>query len=175
MAGAVMFSSKTNCSVVSVSENSNPTLLAQIHMSEYVSLPVLEGLRIQEETYVQSDEAFKETAFEILCETTERLSIVTEDCTVVTSCTISKEDVFLEHRNEYLIGLSDEAVVDGLKEALLTKGVGETIQLKGVDFDDYESIDLRLTIEDILNITYPLTDTYMQTYTEYESFEAIKT
>ena len=156
-----------------VSSSSNPSLFSQMDdISSYVSLPVLEGMQIEEVIEEKKyDDTEKELTDSILKGAGE-LKKVTDECTVSMDFTISQKGKFVERKKNNLIGIGNKTLSSEAEEKLIGMKTGESADLgKLEEFLSYKNKEVYVKINAVYNIEYPITDDYMQKNTEYNSLE----
>lgn len=151
----------------------NISLISELKTEQYVSLPVLEGMVILEDTVKHTDMSETE-AYEILFQSAKRIDMVDDDCTVIANCTLSKNGLFVERFTGYPIGIRKQRVSEEISEALSGKGTGSTVKVEDISFEGHTGIDLSISITEILDMPYPVSDSYMKEHTEYSSLEDMK-
>lgn len=146
-----------------------PERLSQININDYVSLPVIEGLKVHE-AEEEDVEADTKAAFEKILETAEKLDIVYEHCTVIADITISDGDDFIERFTNEPIGVG--GLGTDLDKALVGADTSDSVKVSNVPyFLGYSNVDVRIKIKEIYNMEYPVTEEYMKTHTEYTSLD----
>lgn len=155
-----------------VSNVSSPTLFSQVDVSSYVSLPVLEGMQVEEEVEEKNyDDTEKEITDTILKNAGE-LKKVTEECTVSMDFTISQKGKYVDRKKEYLVGIGNRTLPSDVEEKLIGMKKGDSTDLGKVEeFLTYSNKEVYVKINAIYNIEYPITDDYMTKNTEYSSLE----
>ena len=155
-----------------VSNVSSPTLFSQVDVSSYVSLPVLEGMQVEEEVEEKNyDDTEKEITDTILKNAGE-LKKVTEECTVSMDFTISQKGKYVDRKKEYLVGIGNRTLPSDVEEKLIGMKKGDSTDLGKVEeFLTYSNKEVYVKINAIYNIEYPITDDYMSKNTEYSSLE----
>lgn len=145
----------------------SPLLLSDVRMPEYVSLPVFEGMEIEESTNLEDDAVAQEEAYQELLRNADVLSAPGEDCTIICDVTISRDTEFLDKLSDHSLSSKDElgkAVVEYLEEHPGEKN----IRLDGMYHDSNATFDI--SIKQFYNIPYPVSDDYMKKNTQYNSF-----
>lgn len=150
----------------------SPLLLSEVHMPDYVSLPIFEGMDIEEASNVDDEESARAAAYEELLRTAGKLTEPSGDCTAVCDITVSRANLFIESLSDYPLGLQKDI---GKKAAdFLKENPGETsIRLEHVTFNHFEDVNLDITVKGIYDIPEPVSDKYMKEHTEYDSFSSM--
>lgn len=170
---AVSFGSNTVRDKPEQKKAEGAMLISDMDLDEYVSLPVFEGI-ILEETASQLDYAEVEKSVETaLLESAGTLDTVEGDCTISATCAISQEGEYKETMNNYLIGASSSGTKqNNLNKLLNGLHVGESARYEPEnEFEGYSGAEVYITIKEIYDIPYPITDKYMEAHTEYSSFK----
>ena len=151
-----------------------PALLSDINIPQYVSLPVLQSITIEEAEIAGYKDAEKE-ALNSVVNMADKLQYVDRACTALIDYTVSKDNEFLDRQYDFLYYVPmDKNLMDGrLMEAFHGKGTGEMFSVMSVKFLDYQNADVQITIKELYDMPYPLTDQYMAKHTEYASFAAM--
>lgn len=148
-------------------------LISELKTEQYVSLPVLEGMIILEDAAMHTDLSEKE-AYEMLFQSAKRINVVEGECTVIANCTLSKNGLFVERFTAYPIGIHKLHTSEVIEDALSGKENGSVVKVEGISFEGNTGIDLSITITEILDMPYPVSNTYMKKHTEYSSLEDMK-
>lgn len=156
-----------------VSNESSPTLFSQVgDMSDYVSLPVLEGMQVDEIVEEKNYDDTEKELIDSILKSAGELKKVTEECTVSLDFTISKKGKFVERQKNYLVGIGNRTLNSDVEEKLIGMKKGESADLgKTEEFLKYKNKEVYVKINAIYNIEYPITDDYMQKNTEYNSLD----
>lgn len=159
----------------------SPELLSEINMTQYVSLPasfydidIVEDLDNIEVTEANVDDVM----YEQLLKSASYLQDVESDGeTLIVDYTITQGGAVQEVKSNYMLGYSsntktyDRTVYDALKGQV----IGTPIHLEGVSFGGYNNATVDLTIVNIVNMPYPVTDKYISQYTEYNNVYDMRT
>ena len=155
-------------------QSAAPEVITDLDTAAYVSLPAIEMLQYTEEgtdTEAVSND-YEQAAIDQLFATAKKLDAVTDDCTVICDCMVSKDGNYIKEMTDYPLSI-DSDLPDTVRDNLTGKTAGETITIQDVEgFEDVEEpgIDLMVTVKQVLGIPYPVTDNYMKKNTEYQSF-----
>lgn len=175
MLGMAYFYADATEEVEHTSIRTAPVLFSEIDPLQYVSLPVLESITIYEdfketESVSENEEKYM-NAFGMLVQSSERLSEVRKDCTVIINVMISKDGEFLKRCTEIPIGMKKDSLDERIYDSLINRKNGESMYISDVSFMDETGVDVSISIVSILNMPYPVTDQYMKSHTEYDSFD----
>lgn len=151
----------------------NALLLSDMDLDEYVSLPVFEGITLEESAGQLDYMEVQRSVETALLEASGILDTVEGDCTIVATCAISQDDEYKETMNGYIIGVSSSgSTQNNLSKLLNGLHVGESVRYEPEnEFEGYTGAEVYITIKGIYNIPYPVTDKYMEAHTEYSSFQ----
>jgi uncharacterized protein (UPF0216 family) len=156
-----------------MSSASSPVLFSQVSdISSYVSLPVLEGMQVEEVVEEKNyDDTEKEIVYTLLKNAGE-LKKVSEECTVSMDFTISQKGKFVERKKNYLVGIGNRTLDPDIEEKLIGMKPGDSADLGKVEeFLKYKNKEVYVKVNAVYNIEYPITDDYMQKNTEYSSLD----
>lgn len=154
-----------------------PESLSEINIRDYVSLPVMETLVIEnekpEDTGMTSAEAQKK-ALDWLQGMATELKTVTDSCSMIVDYQIMDGEVELETDNEATWGMDDKTLPDEIKQGLSEASVGDKLKIRDISqFGDYMDVSANITIRKIYDMQYPVTDDYIKKYTEFATFSEL--
>ena len=151
--------------------SSSPLNLSDVCMEEYVSLPVFEGMEIEESTTVEDDEVAQKEAYQEILKTADKLTVPNKNSTIICDITISKNKEFLDKYEDQSIGTKSDF------GAALLKILGVDTSQKNIRmewaYNDIEDATYDIIIKEIYNIPFPITKDYMQKHTQYDSFSSM--
>lgn len=152
-----------------------PELLSDINMTQYVSLPasfsnidIVEDLDNIEITENNVDDIL----YDKLLSTASHLSTVSDDnILLIADYTTQKNSAVVETKTGFKIGYSKKSTVydSNVYKALKDVTIGTPIHVDGVTFNGKDDVSLDITITNIYNIPYPVTDKYISANTEYSN------
>lgn len=158
-----------------VTKVKSPELLSEINMTSYVSLPasfsdvdIVEDLDNIEVT----EENVDTVMYDQLFSTARHLATVDgDDKLIVANYTITKDGQVKDVKNDAYIGYSQKSEMydDTIKRALSGAVVGTPIHVEGAKFDGVEDAIVDITITDIYDMPYPVTNNYIKDNTGYEN------
>lgn len=152
-----------------------PELLSDINMTQYVSLPasfsnidIVEDLDNIEITEKNVDDIL----YDKLLSTASHLSTVSDDnILLIADYTTQKNSAVVETKTGFKIGYSKKSTVydSNVYKALKDVTIGTPIHVDGVTFNGKDDVSLDITITNIYNMPYPVTDKYISANTEYSN------
>lgn len=152
-----------------------PELLSDINMTQYVSLPasfsnidIVEDLDNIEVTEDNVDDVL----YDKLLSTAAHLSTAsTDNILLITDFTVTKNSSVIETETGFKLGYSQDSIVydENVYAALKDAAIGNPIHVEDVSFNGNDGVTLDLTITNIYNIPYPVTDSYISENTEYDN------
>lgn len=149
---------------------SSPLLLSETKMTNYVSLPIFEGMVIEETTNLEDDAIAKQEAYQELFRTAEKLAAPKSNSLIICDITISQDTNFLDKLTDYY--LSSEKGLGASLCKYLSEHPGEkNIRLDGKYNDSDVTFDIG--IKEFYNIPYPVSADYIKKHTEYSSFSSM--
>ena len=156
-----------------VSSASSPVLFSQVSdISSYVSLPVLEGMQVEEVVEEKNYDDTEKEIVDTLLKNAGELKKVSEECTVSMDFTISQKGKFVERKKNYLVGIGNRTLDSDIEEKLIGMKPGDSADLGKVEeFLKYRNKEVYVKVNAVYNIEYPITDDYMQKNTEYSSLD----
>lgn len=156
-----------------MSSASSPGLFSQVSdISSYVSLPVLEGMQVEEVVEEKNYDDTEKEIVDTLLKNAGELKKVSEECTVSMDFTISQKGKFVERKKNYLVGIGNRTLDPDIEEKLIGMKPGDSADLGKVEeFLKYKNKEVYVKINVVYNIEYPITDDYMQKNTEYSSLD----
>lgn len=156
-----------------VSSASSPVLFSQVSdISSYVSLPVLEGMQVEEVVEEKNYDDTEKEIVDTLLKNAGELKKVSEECTVSMDFTISQKGKFVERKKNYLVGIGNRTLDPDIEEKLIGMKPGDSADLGKVEeFLKYKNKEVYVKVNAVYNIEYPITDDYMQKNTEYSSLD----
>ena len=156
-----------------MSSASSPGLFSQVSdISSYVSLPVLEGMQVEEVVEEKNYDDTEKEIVDTLLKNAGELKKVSEECTVSMDFTISQKGKFVERKKNYLVGIGNRTLDPDIEEKLIGMKPGDSADLGKVEeFLKYKNKEVYVKINAVYNIEYPITDDYMQKNTEYSSLD----
>lgn len=161
-----------------VSKVKSPELLSEIDMTSYVSLPEsFSDIDITEDldNIEVTDDNVQDVMYEQLDKTADRLGSVQSDSsdniTLIVDYTITQKGKVKEVKSNFKMAYSDNSKIysDDVYTALSNAKKGDTVRVTDTTFNGVENASVDITISDILNMPYPVTDDYIQNNTEYDS------
>lgn len=156
-------------------QSAAPDEVTDLSTAAYVSLPAIETLQYAEEQATDirnGSDDYEQAALDQLFAAARKLDTVADGCTVICDCMVSKDGNYIKEMDDYPLGI-DGSLDDAVYDNLIDRTIGETVTVQDVaGFEDLEEtgMDLMITIKQILDIPYPVTDNYMKNNTEYQSF-----
>lgn len=156
-----------------MSSASSPALFSQVSdISSYVSLPVLEGMQVEEVVEEKNYDDTEKEIVDTLLKNAGELKKVSEECTVSMDFTISQKGKFVERKKNYLVGIGNRTLDPDIEEKLIGMKPGDSADLGKVEeFLKYKNKEVYVKVNAVYNIEYPITDDYMQKNTEYSSLD----
>lgn len=156
-----------------MSSASSPVLFSQVSdISSYVSLPVLEGMQVEEVVEEKNYDDTEKEIVDTLLKNAGELKKVSEECTVSMDFTISQKGKFVERKKNYLVGIGNRTLDPDIEEKLIGMKPGDSADLGKVEeFLKYKNKEVYVKVNAVYNIEYPITDDYMQKNTEYSSLD----
>lgn len=156
-----------------MSSTSSPVLFSQVSdISSYVSLPVLEGMQVEEVVEEKNYDDTEKEIVDTLLKNAGELKKVSEECTVSMDFTISQKGKFVERKKNYLVGIGNRTLDPDIEEKLIGMKPGGSADLGKVEeFLKYKNKEVYVKVNAVYNIEYPITDDYMQKNTEYSSLD----
>lgn len=161
-----------------VSKVKSPELLSEIDMTSYVSLPEsFSDIDITEDldNIEVTDDNVQDVMYEQLDKTADRLGLVQSDkgnnTTLIVDYTITQKSKVKEVKSNFKMAYSGKSKIysDDVYTALNNAKKGDTVRVTDTTFNGVENASVDITISDILNMPYPVTDKYIQNNTEYDS------
>lgn len=163
-----------------VSKVESPELLSEINMTSYVSLPssfsdvdIVEDLDNIEVT----EENVDDVMYAQLMNTATHLATVEKnDVTLIMDYTITKDGSVKEVESGFKVGYENKSQFydNNVYKALKGVAVGNPIRLEHVTFNNVEDAAVDLTITNVLDMPYPVTDKYIEKNTEYDSIYSMR-
>lgn len=161
-------------------KSTSPELLSDIDMPSYVSLPAsfanIDIVEDLDDISVTEDNV-EDVMYEQLLSTAGNMATIEDDdLMLVVNYTVTQGNSVKEVESGYKMGfkqgspLYDETVYDALNEL----SVGVPVHLDGVYFNGYSDVTLDLTVTEIYNMPYPVTDDYIEEKTEYNGVSDMK-
>lgn len=164
-----------------VSKVKAPELLSEINMSAYVSLPasfsdidIIENIDNIDVTEDNVDNIMYEKLFS----TAKHLATLDgDDKLIIADYTVTQGTEVKDVRSNVRIGYKGDSLLynDAMHEALKDAAVGMPVHAEHVMFDNMEDVTVDMTITDIYDMPYPVTDSYVSQATGYESIFAMRT
>lgn len=158
-----------------VTKVKSPELLSEIDMPAYVSLPAsFADINITEnlDNIEITEENVSDIMYDKLFRTAKHLATLDDsDKLIVADYTITKDGEVKEVKSDAYIGyendssLYDEKMFDELQDA----AVGVPLHIENVTFSGISNAIVDITITDIFDMPYPVTDEYISENTEYEN------
>jgi len=137
-----------------------------------VSLPVLEGMQVEEVVEEKNYDDTEKEIVDTLLKNAGELKKVSEECTVSMDFTISQKGKFVERKKNYLVGIGNRTLDPDIEEKLIGMKPGDSADLGKVEeFLKYKHKEVYVKVNAVYNIEYPITDDYMQKNTEYSSLD----
>ena len=161
-----------------VSKVKSPELLSEIDMTSYVSLPEsFSDIDITEDldNIEVTDDNVQDVMYEQLDKTADRLGSVQsasrDNITLIVDYTVTQKGKVKEVKSNFKMAYSDNSKIysDDVYTALNNAKKGDTVRVTDTNFNGVEDVSVDITISDILNMPYPVTDDYIQNNTEYDS------
>lgn len=161
-----------------VSKVKSPELLSEIDMTSYVSLPEsFSDIDITEDldNIEVTDDNVQDVMYEQLDKTADRLGSVQsasrDNITLIVDYTVTQKGKVKEVKSNFKMAYSDNSKIysDDVYTALNNAKKGDTVRVTDTNFNGVEDASVDITISDILNMPYPVTDDYIQNNTEYDS------
>lgn len=161
-----------------VSKVKSPELLSEIDMTSYVSLPEsFSDIDITEDldNIEVTDDNVQDVMYEQLDKTADRLGSVQsasrDNITLIVDYTVTQKGKVKEVKSKFKMAYSDNSKTysDDVYTALNNAKKGDTVRVTDTTFNGVEDASVDITISDILNMPYPVTDDYIQNNTEYDS------
>lgn len=161
-----------------VSKVKSPELLSEIDMTSYVSLPEsFSDIDITEDldNIEVTDDNVQDVMYEQLDKTADRLGSVQsasrDNITLIVDYTVTQKGKVKEVKSNFKMAYSDNSKIysDDVYTALNNAKKGDTVRVTDTNFNGVENVSVDITISDILNMPYPVTDDYIQNNTEYDS------
>lgn len=161
-----------------VSKVKSPELLSEIDMTSYVSLPEsFSDIDITEDldNIEVTDDNVQDVMYEQLDKTADRLGSVqldsNDNITLIVDYTVTQKGKVKEVKSNFKMAYSDNSKIynDDVYTALNNAKKGDTVRVTDTTFNGVEDASVDITISDILNMPYPVTDDYIQNNTEYDS------
>lgn len=158
-----------------VTKVKSPELLSQINMTQYVSLPAsFSDIDITEDldNITVTEDNVDNVMYDQLLKTATHLGAVMNDGeTLIADYTITQNNEVKEVKTNQMIGYSSSSKLYGedVFQALANAAVGQAVHMENVTFDGYENAIVDMTITNIYDMPYPVTDDYIAGNTEYDS------
>lgn len=162
-----------------VSKVEAPELLSELDMTSYVSLPEsFSDIDITEDldNIDVTDDNVQDVMYEQLDKTADRLTFVQDKnskdaVTLIVDYTITQDGKVKEVKNNFKMTYSNKSKIygDDVYKALNGAETGETVRATDTTFNGAENVNVDITISEILNMPYPVTDEYVKKNTEYDS------
>lgn len=192
LAGAICFISaglyinKQNAGIEYVEEPvtkvKSPELLSEINMTQYVSLPasfsdidIVEDLDNIEVTEDNVDDVM----YEQLDKTASHLATIESDnnITILMDYTVTQDNQVKDVKNEFKTAYTSKSKVydDTVYEALKNAAIGASVHVENASFNGFDNAIVDITITDIIDMPYPVTDEYISKNTEYNSVYNMRT
>ena len=161
-----------------VSKVKSPELLSEIDMTSYVSLPEsFSDIDITEDldNIEVTDDNVQDVMYEQLDKTADRLGSVQsasrDNITLIVDYTVTQKGKVKEVKSNFKMAYSDNSKIysNDVYTALNNAKKGDTVRVTDTNFNGVEDVSVDITISDILNMPYPVTDDYIQNNTEYDS------
>ena len=158
-----------------VSKVKSPELLSEIDMTSYVSLPEsFSDIDITEDldNIEVTDDNVQDVMYEQLDKTADRLGSVqldsNDNITLIVDYTVTQKGKVKEVKSNFKMAYSDNSKIynDDVYTALNNAKKGDTVRVTDTTFNGVEDASVDITISDILNMPYPVTDDYIQNNTE---------
>lgn len=157
-----------------VTKVKSPELLSEINMTSYVSLPasfsdidIVENLDNIEVTEENVDTVMYDQLFKTANQST---SLDSDGKTMVIDYTVTQDNEVKEVKSNEVMGYDSKSTVydTTVFKSLKDKEVGSSLHLDDVtSFNGYENVSLDITIKDIYDMPYPVTDNYIKKHTSY--------
>ena len=179
---AGLYINKNNAGMINTTQESvqkvkSPELLSDINMTQYVSLPasfsdidIVEDLDNIEVT----EDNVNDIIYDKLLSTATHLSTASDDgILLMVDYTVTKNGAVVDTQTNFKLGynqdseLYDEKFHDALKDV----AIGTPVHIEDVFFNGNENATVDLTVTNIYNMPYPVTDNYIGENTEYQRFQ----
>lgn len=145
----------------------SPLLLSDIRMTDYVSLPIFEGMEIEETTNIEDNAVAKKEAYQELLRMAEKLTAPAANSTIICDVKISRDTAFIDKLEDYSV--STQTSLGKTITEYLSEHPGETnIRMDGTYNGSAATLDIN--IKGFYNIPYPVSNDYMKKHTQYNSF-----
>lgn len=157
-----------------------PELLSQIDMTSYVSLPEsFEDIDIVEnlDDIKVTEENVESVMYDQLMKSATQLDTLEgNEKTITMDYTIVKDGDVKEVKTGFVTGYSDESSIYGEKtyKALKDVSVNTPVHIENATFNGFDDAIVDITITNILDMPYPVTDDYISENTEYDSVYNMK-
>lgn len=156
-------------------------LLSQINMPSYVRLPasfsnvdIVENL----DDITVTENNVDDVMYETLQNTASHLAAVEGSGELlIVNYTTTKDSKVQTVEANYWLGYSEDSTDydSTVYEGLIGTAIGETAHFEGVSFEGEDGVNVDITINDIYNMPYPVTDSYIAGNTEYSSVYNMRT
>lgn len=157
-----------------------PELLSDVNMSAYVSLPAsFSNIDIVEnlDDISVTEDNVEDIMYEKLLDTATHLAkIDRENVMLVANYTITKDNAVQDVQSGFRFGYKSKSLLydETVFKALAGTNVGTPIHLEHVFFNGNTDCNLDITVTEIFNMPYPVTDKYVSSKTEYSSVTKMK-
>ena len=172
IAAALYTSPKADITVSATKDYVSPTLLSQINTDDYVVLPVLEGITVQEQASEDQEDysSLEQEMIRDIVTSAPEMKEVEKKTTIIADYTVSGNGKFIEGFTDSVLGIGTEQIPEKLEKSLLGAKKGISVNIEGLEgFYEDKKVDVYMTIKSIHDIEYPIPDSYMSSNTEYES------
>lgn len=164
-----------------VTKVASPELLSEINIPAYVSLPAsFSDIDIQEglDDIQVTESNVDNVMYDQLMSTANRLETVErDDEMIIVDYTIIKGNNVEEVKSNVNLGYNNNSNMydENVYKALKGTKTGDSIHLEGVSFNGFNDVTVDLTITNILDMPYPVTDKYISKNTEYKNIYDMRT
>ena len=158
-----------------------PELLSEINMTQYVSLPAsFSDIDIAEDldNIDVTENNVDDVMYEQLMKTATHLATLgTTDELMIVDYTITQNGAVQEVKSNYKLGYSQNSKVydETVYTALENAAIGDTVHIENATFNKYDNAVVDITISNIMDMPYPVTDAYISAHTEYDSVYTMRT
>lgn len=158
-----------------VTKMASPELLSEINMPAYVSLPAsFSDIDIQEglDNIKVTESNVDDVMYDQLMSTANCLATIEKDDEMlIVDYTIIKGNDVKEAKSNVSMGYNSKSNLydENVHKALKGAAIGNPIHLEGVSFNGYDDVTVDITITNIFDMPYPVTDKYISKNTEYKS------
>lgn len=183
---AGLYINKNNAGMINTTQESvqkvkSPELLSDINMTQYVSLPAsFSDIDIVEDldNIDVTEDNVNDIIYDKLLSTATHLSTASDDgILLMVDYTVTKNGAVVDTQTNFKLGynqdseLYDEKFHDALKDV----AIGTPVHIEDVFFNGNENATVDLTVTNIYNMPYPVTDSYIGENTEYQSLYDMRT